>query len=280
MTDTEDWTRGPMVGYDLETTGVDVENDRIVEAVAILREPGREPQVRRWIVDPGIEIPAEAAAVHGYTSAYVAEHGMTPALAMAEIRETLRAWWVPGVPLIGHNPSFDLTVTDREFARRLDDGLALDGRFVVDTLTIDRANDRYVKGSGQRKLGPTVLRYGLPELKDAHRATADVNAAMDLAVAQARRFPRTCGDLAALQDAQRRWDTEWAEDFANRYLTREIAGLERAWTLGLEAAVSRMLRGAEATRENVDKALGEMRARRADVLERVGDWPLRPRPVG
>src|SRR5699024_4019489 len=60
------WHTGSMVGFDLETTGKNPHEARIVTASIVLLDPqGRTRAHAEWLLDPGVEIPAEAAAVHG-----------------------------------------------------------------------------------------------------------------------------------------------------------------------------------------------------------------------
>ncbi|MGO1294940.1 MAG: exonuclease domain-containing protein, partial [Cellulosimicrobium funkei] len=70
---TTPWTAGPLLGLDTETTGLDVDVDRVVTAALVLREPGAT-HVRTWLLDPGVEIPAEATGIHGITTAQAAAH--------------------------------------------------------------------------------------------------------------------------------------------------------------------------------------------------------------
>src|SRR5699024_2036021 len=65
------WHVGPLLGFDTETTGVDVFTDRVVTAATVLTEDGSD-EVRTWLDDPGVEIPAGAAAVPGITTAHAA----------------------------------------------------------------------------------------------------------------------------------------------------------------------------------------------------------------
>ena len=269
-----------MVGYDLETTGVDLENDRIVQSVIVHVVPGLPPVVHKWLVDPGVPIPPEAAKVHGITDEQAREHGRAPAEALAEMRDLLHGLWRPGVPLVGHNPPFDLTMTDREFGRHLGVELPVLGP-VVDTLTIDRHWWKYVKGKGMRKLVPTCARYGLGEVVNAHDAEVDATAALRLAWAESRRFPAEVGlvDLVTLHERQREWQRRWAVGFA-RYLDRQVKALERGLRFRLTAVMAAVLGpDVEPTPENAEAELVSLRARRDDVLAGAGVWPMRPRPV-
>ena len=70
------WMNGLRATFDLETTGVDVTTARIVTASLILLDPqGNVVRRGEWLADPGVEIPAGAAAVHGITTEYAREHG-------------------------------------------------------------------------------------------------------------------------------------------------------------------------------------------------------------
>ena len=68
-----------MVGFDTETTGVSPTSDRIVTA-ALIRREGSLVQTLTWVIDPGVEIPERATAVHGITTAFAREHGFTRTL--------------------------------------------------------------------------------------------------------------------------------------------------------------------------------------------------------
>lgn len=68
-----------MLAFDCETTGVDVEQDRIVTAATVMIEPGVGPQIRATVIDPGVEIPASAVEVHGWTTERVQAEGRPPA---------------------------------------------------------------------------------------------------------------------------------------------------------------------------------------------------------
>ena len=62
------WHEGPLAGFDLETTGVDVYGDRIVTAAVVHHTPGSRPRALQWVINPGTDVPAEAAEVHGWTN--------------------------------------------------------------------------------------------------------------------------------------------------------------------------------------------------------------------
>ena len=62
--------------WDVESTGVDIENDRIITAYAMIQSiDGQILKEQHWAIDPGVEIPEGASAVHGLDTAWVREHG-------------------------------------------------------------------------------------------------------------------------------------------------------------------------------------------------------------
>jgi DNA polymerase-3 subunit epsilon len=208
------WADGPMGAYDLETTGVDVETARIVTACVATVGDG-DTRAATWLADPGVEIPAEATAIHGITTAHAREHGQPADGVSSGVEQRLIAAWAAGLPVVGFNVAYDLTVLDRELRRHHGRPLAIEGP-VVDPLVIDRHYDRYRRGS--RKLDAMCAHYGVP-LDGAHDAETDAVAAARLAWRQARMYPHLAGwGLAELTAAQASWHAEWAAEF-RRYLT-------------------------------------------------------------
>ena len=62
----------PIVFFDLETTGINIGNDRIVEISILKIFPNGNKESKTWLVNPEIEIPAETSAIHGITNERVA----------------------------------------------------------------------------------------------------------------------------------------------------------------------------------------------------------------
>ena len=86
------WYDGPLAAFDTETTGIDVERDRIVSAALVVQEtPRSAPRVTRWLINPGVEIPEAATAVHGLT----ADHSRCTAAGPRRCWRRSRAPWPP-----------------------------------------------------------------------------------------------------------------------------------------------------------------------------------------
>ncbi|WP_349903216.1 exonuclease domain-containing protein [Parafrigoribacterium humi] len=203
--------------FDLETTGIDVETSRIVSAtVAVIDADGVVRERTDWLADPGVEIPAQASAVHGITTERARAEGRMAAEVVAEIVASLSSLLERGVAVTVYNASYDLTLLNREARRH---GIApLDSPApIIDPLVMDKAVDRYRKG--KRTLEFAARFYGV-ELLDAHDAGADAIAAGRVAQAIARRYPERLGaDVNELHELQVGWCAEQAASF-QEYMRR------------------------------------------------------------
>ncbi|MFF4396351.1 3'-5' exonuclease [Streptomyces sp. NPDC001480] len=212
------WHRELLIGFDLETTGTDPREARIVTGAVIEVRAGQPIGRREWLADPGVEIPADAVAVHGISNERAAAEG-APADRVADaIADVLAGYWRTGVPVVAYNAAFDLTLLSAELRRHglpsLSDRLGgLDPAPVVDPYTIDREVDRYRRG--KRNLEAVCAEYGVV-LDSAHDATADALAAARLATAIADRHPKIAAlGPALLHRRQIEWYAAWAADFQN-----------------------------------------------------------------
>ncbi|GGZ91838.1 3'-5' exonuclease [Streptomyces bluensis] len=210
------WHRELLIGFDLETTGTDPREARIVTAAVVELRDGQQLGRREWLADPGVEIPADAVAVHGISNERAAAEG-SPADQVAEaIADVLVTYWRTGVPVVAYNAAFDLTLLSAELRRHglpsLRERLGgLDPAPVIDPYTIDRSVDRYRRG--KRNLEAVCTEYGIA-LDSAHDATADALAAARLARAIAERHPKVAAlGPADLHRRQIEWYAAWAADF-------------------------------------------------------------------
>lgn len=89
------WHREALVGFDLETTGTEPLEARIVTAavVGVDGRDGEPVRQRTWLADPGIRIPAQASAIHGISSERAAAEGRPVREVADEIAETLVGYW-------------------------------------------------------------------------------------------------------------------------------------------------------------------------------------------
>ncbi|MFB7494777.1 3'-5' exonuclease [Streptomyces sp. NPDC056161] len=203
------WYEGPLAAFDTETTGVDVETDRIVSASVVVQDaPGTRPRVTRWLVNPGVPVPQAATAVHGLTEEHLHRNGRWPAPVMFEIAEELAGHAAMRRPLVVMNAPFDLTLLDRELRRHrassLDRWFESAPLLVLDPRVLDKHLDRYRKG--RRTLTDLCAHYDVT-LEGAHDAAADALAALNVVRAVGRRFATRLERLspAELHTLQTTW---------------------------------------------------------------------------
>jgi DNA polymerase-3 subunit epsilon len=175
----------PLVSFDVETTGLDVNTDRIIEiaCVKLHRDGRRECLTRR--VNPERPIGAQATAVHGISDADVAD---APTFAM--LADTLLAF-LRGCDLTGFNiEQFDLPLLTREFGRA---GIAFptEPLHIIDSWRIFLRNE-------PRDLRAAFRFYCGGELINAHSAEADAVAAADILLAQVQRYADVPTDVLEL----------------------------------------------------------------------------------
>lgn len=207
------WHLGPLAAFDTETTGTDPERDRIVTAAISLVGANVESRHRDWLIDPGIEIPAGATAVHGIGTEQARAEGMHPRFAIEEITSILASHLRQGTPIVAFNARFDLTILDREARRHgivplIERVGGADGLVVVDPHVLDKQVDRF--RPGKRTLEAVCEVYGV-SLGQAHAANADALAAARLAYRLASRFEELRAlDLRSLHVQQIVWAADQA----------------------------------------------------------------------
>lgn len=171
---------GALHVFDTETTGVNVAEDRILTCYSAEYLPDmRVLQEHSWTIDPGVDVPEGAAAVHGMSTQWIKANGRKdPQNAVGEIFNDLMDAAGRGVPIVAFNLRFDFTLLHYELLRHgWPNGAMplLDVGVFYDAHVHDKGRNVRVRGKGQRKLGPTCLRYGVEfNDADAHAAEYDV----------------------------------------------------------------------------------------------------------
>lgn len=208
-----DWVNKPIAVFDLETTGLDHRESRIVTACAALIDSDGKiiGDNREWLADPGIVIPLEASSVHGITTQFAQDNGAPLEQVVQDILETLGGYFRDGIPVVAYNAPYDFTIL-RNHAELFSLAWPAELVPVIDPLVIDKKVDRY--RSGKRRLEIVAAHYGVP-LDDAHNATADAVAAGRIAQAIGRKFASALPSTAVeLHAAQIIWARELDESFA------------------------------------------------------------------
>lgn len=225
------WHLGRLCGFDTETTGTNVERDRIVSA-CVVQVGGSQPAApANWIADPGIEIPEAASRVHGITTERARKEGRPAGEVVEQVITALAAVVLSDIPVVAMNAAYDFTILDREARRHgvqpLSEIVGSDMR-VVDPRILDKHVDP--RRPGKRTLTDLCRHYQVP-LDGAHSADADAVAACRVAW----RIASTHGEIGnAHPKVLHEWQVEWArqqaEDLAAYF--RRTPGKE-SWADGV-----------------------------------------------
>ena len=219
-----DWSSGELLGFDLETTGPDPLLALPVSFALITFEERHVVRRVAALVDPGVPIPAAATAVHGVTTTRAQAEGHGLAGTVLDLLEVVVDAGARGVPLVGMNLAYDLTILERLGSELTGAGLRARGWRgpALDVLVIDRRVDPHRKG--KRRLGELCATYGVA-LENAHDAGSDAEAAVEVLFRICASSPalleRGLSELFADQAV-------WHHDWATSYDTwRAAQGMER-----------------------------------------------------
>jgi len=199
----------PLAFIDLETTGINITNDRILEIgiVKVLTDGTR--QVKRKLINPTIPIPKGATDIHGITDEMVKDAPTFKQVAN-EVKQ-----FIDGCDLGGYNSNrFDLPLLIEEFSRA-GINFSIEGKKMVDVQKIFHQME-------QRTLSAAYKFYCNKTLEGAHGAEADAMATCEVLEAQIERYPNI-GDT--LESIVKFTGEDDIIDFARRFV-RDDKGVE------------------------------------------------------
>ena len=177
----------PICFFDLETTGIDITKDRIVEISILKVYPNGNKESKTWLVNPTIPIPKAASDVHGITDERVACEPTFKELAK-QIHNMIK-----DSDLAGYNSDrFDIPLLAEEMLRAEVD-FDLGNRVSVDVQTIFHKME-------QRTLSAAYKFYCGKDLIDAHTASADTNATYEILKAQLDRYDSLENNIKKLSE--------------------------------------------------------------------------------
>ena len=177
--------KNPLVFFDLETTGIDVTSDRIVEISYLKIYPNGDEESKTMKVNPTIPIPAKSTAIHGIT-----DEDVKDAPKFGEIARALTKVF-EGCDFAGYNSNkFDLPLLAEEFLRAGID-VDLKKRKFIDIQVIFHKKE-------QRTLSAAYKFYCDKNLLDAHSAEADTKATYEVLMAQLDRYSDLPNDVDEL----------------------------------------------------------------------------------
>jgi DNA polymerase-3 subunit epsilon len=174
-----------LVGFDLETTGINVERDRIVQIALVRIEPGGARRTFETLVNPECPIPPEATAVHGIKDADVRDMPT-----FSQIRQDVEDF-LRDADLAGFNSvNFDQPLLQAEF-KRAGSEREFAGVRHLDAMRIFHQMER-------RDLTAAFRFYCDKELVGAHGALADTEATLEILDAQIARYAEVPAEVEAL----------------------------------------------------------------------------------
>lgn len=283
------WHLGELACFDTESSGVDLENDRIVSATVAHIRPGLAPEVASHLIAVDVEIPEKATEIHKITTEYARANGKPAAEVLEAVAAHLAELMANGTAIVVMNGQFDFTLLDRELRRNnlatLEDRLGRDIGPIVDIFVIDKALDRYRKGG--RKLTDMCAHYGV-KLGGAHDATEDALGAARVAWEIGRRAGKDIGTLRDMYAARPGQAPHIAAAFLmlGQMSLAELHVAQQRWYIEQSTSFAAYLRK-QANEEQVraDRATDDAERETAlqdvqDLLRRADevstDWPMRP----
>ncbi|HEU0136443.1 MAG TPA: 3'-5' exonuclease [Flavobacterium sp.] len=177
----------PICFFDLETTGIDICKDRIVEISVLKVFPNGNKESRTWLVNPEMPIPPVVTAVHGITNEKVANEPTFKQLA-PQVYSMIK-----DSDLAGYNSDrFDIPLLAEELLRA---GLDFDmkNRVSVDVQTIFHKME-------ERTISAALKFYCSKSLENAHSAEADTMATYEILKSQLDRYPDLQNDMKSLAE--------------------------------------------------------------------------------
>ncbi|MCJ7467263.1 MAG: 3'-5' exonuclease [Maribacter sp.] len=177
----------PICFFDLETTGINVARDRIVEISILKIFPNGNKESKTWLVNPEMEIPEEAIAIHGISNEKVANEPTFKNLAK-EIYKMIKDSDLGGF----NSDRFDIPLLAEEMLRS-DIDFDMKHSVSVDVQTIFHKMEK-------RTLEAAYKFYCDKDLSDAHSAEADTQATYEVLLSQLDRYPELENNIKKLAE--------------------------------------------------------------------------------
>ena len=205
----------PLVFFDCETTGLDVGADRIVSVAVIKIFPDGTTVKKNSLVNPVIPIKQDATEIHGITNEMVVDSPKFSQLAKS-LYEFMNDCYLGGY----NNNFFDNAILQEEFLRCSIDFPS------YDTVSVDACS--IFKTYEKRDLSSAVKFYCGREMENAHDASADIQATVDVFLSQLERYEELKGK--SIEDIAKVGKNENWVDFQGRIL-KDTDG-DYVWNFG------------------------------------------------
>ena len=200
-----------LVVADLESTGTNVAEARVVTAFLGLwdSDEDRFVQYLDFLVNPGVDIPEEASAIHGITTEQ-ASRGMDPVEFLELFHYVAHDW--AEYPHVLYNAPYDLSVLNAELERYGYTAFDWTKRQIIDPLVLERHFNKYKKG--KKRLMDVAEQRGITlDESRLHSADYDAEVTARIAVQQIAEWG------LPTNEEQAEWHRAWAESF-QEYMRR------------------------------------------------------------
>lgn len=199
--------KNPIIFFDLETTGVNIQSDRIVEISYLKVHPNGNEESKTLRINPEMHIPEESSAIHGIYDADVADKPTFKQVARSVAKD------FEGCDLGGFNSNrFDVPLLAEEFLRAGVTEIDLGRHKAIDVQVIYHKLE-------QRTLSAAYKFYCERSLEDAHTAEADTRATYEVLKAQLDRYPEVLQNEVAFLAEYSSFNRN--VDFAGRMIYNE-----------------------------------------------------------
>ncbi len=179
--------KNPIIFFDLETTGINISADRIVEIAILKIHPGGKEDIKTYRINPEMPIPPQASEIHG-----IFDNDVIDSPTFKQVAKQL-ANFMEGCDIGGFNSNkFDIPLLAEEFLRA---GIDFDmrKRKFIDVQTIFHKMEK-------RTLSAAYMFYCNKELEGAHGAEADTRATYEVLKAQMDKYPDLKNEVSYLAE--------------------------------------------------------------------------------
>lgn len=177
----------PLAFFDLETTGIDISKDRIVEISILKVNPNQSIESKTQRFNPTIPIPPEVSKIHG-----ISDEDVKDAPTFTEEAKNI-AKYIEGCDLAGYNSNkFDIPMLAEEFLRANQD-FSVKNRKFIDVQVIFHKKE-------QRTLSAAYKFYCNKDLENAHTAAADTQATYEVLLSQIEKYDDLKNDIEFLSN--------------------------------------------------------------------------------
>lgn len=177
--------RKPLIFFDLETTGLNIMTDRIIEIAYLKVFPNGDEESRKMRINPEMPIPAASTEIH-----HITDDDVRDCPTFKQVAQML-ANVFKGCDIAGYNSNnFDVPFLAEEFLRADVDSVFLNSRFIDVQVVFHKME--------KRTLEAAYRFYCNAELTDAHSADSDTKATYEVLKAQLDRYPELQNDVEFL----------------------------------------------------------------------------------